>query len=1147
MTIRNQLIVTLTAILLTWATVAHAGVMESVLSEGKWVRVSVDHDGVYKISYDDLVAWGFENPEAVRVYGFGGHPLPESFSQKIVDDLPIVPTWKSAGDGILSKGDYLLFYARGSVSWTYDKAKGTFTHTPNPYSDKGYYFLSDRTPTTTERNLNQTALTAKPDATGHDTARASMDYAVYENELSKPQESGRKWYGETFNNATPKNFDFTFAHLLPDSSVNTRVTLITQTSSSTTMTATAGDATLNISLPALNSSYVANEVDRSFKANVTDDDVNVSLRFNGSAYGTAQLDYIEVNAWRDLVMEGDETTLRFPQLNGGSSDTLYSWLEGDETLLWNVSDLDSIYAVATYYDGTRIHFKDKKGNPSQYVAVKSVGDFPAPDYVETVDNQNLHGASAPQLVIISHPDFLSQAEQIAELHRQHDNMNVLVCTPQQVFNEFSSGTADATAFRLLMRHYYDQDKTVARNLLLVGDGTYDNKGYLSVNQPYNKILTYQSEESTQNTIYSYVSDDYFTLLDNEDGADVAFSTQDIGVGRLPVTNETQANRMVEKIRNYLTTTGDDHWKNRAVFIADDDNNNNLCFTWQSDTLARYTERDRPEVQTIRLFTDAYTKVVKASSATYPTVNARLLSLFNSGTLLFNYLGHGSTEGLSAEKFFDRKDITTLHNEHLPIFFTGTCDFAVYDNAGVSAGEQLILNETGGVSALFSTSRTVYANDNYVLDRSFIRYFFEPDNEGKGRFLGHVQKDAKNDILTQGTSINVNKLSYMLLGDPALRVPLARKIVVIDSVKRLDQRAENPTYVDSTRARDTVSALSRIMLKGRVLNPDSTESNTFNGSLKVTVMDKAVSMTTLGNASSGEVTYTYQDRTSTLFSGKVKVDTGTFNIVFETPKDIDYRYGNGKINLFAIDTTSHETAIGYDTTFVVGGSDPYATKETSGPLVSLYLNSPHFVSGDKVDATSIFYATLSDMNGINTTGSGIGHDLQITLGGDTSATINLNDYYENDFGSYQSGRIAYVLPSLSSGKYTLTLRAWDLMNNSSSATITFRVAQGNAPELYHVTPYPNPANALSGTTFRIEHDQPETDLDFTLSVYDISGQLMWRNKETIYSGTSETLVHWNLRTSSGQHLQPGNYIYRFKVGQAESDDSYAAGHLIVADP
>jgi hypothetical protein len=313
------------------------------------------------------------------------------------------------------------------------------------------------------------------------------------------------------------------------------------------------------------------------------------------------------------------------------------------------------------------------------------------------------------------------------------------------------------------------------------------------------------------------------------------------------------------------------------------------------------------------------------------------------------------------------------------------------------------------------------------------------------------------------------------------------------------------------------------------------------------MDKAVSMTTLGNASSGEVTYTYQDRTSTLFSGKVKVDTGTFNIVFETPKDIDYRYGNGKINLFAIDTTSHETAIGYDTTFVVGGSDPYATKETSGPLVSMYLNSPHFVSGDKVDATSIFYATLSDMNGINTTGSGIGHDLQITLGGDTSATINLNDYYENDFGSYQSGRIAYVLPSLSSGKYTLTLRAWDLMNNSSSATITFRVAQGNAPELYHVTPYPNPANALSGTTFRIEHDQPETDLDFTLSVYDVSGQLMWRNKETIYSGTSETLVRWNLRTSSGQHLQPGNYIYRFKVGQAESDDSYAAGHLIVADP
>ncbi len=1124
-----------------------AGTMTSALDQGHWVRLRIDHDGVYKITSADLAAWGFSNPAAVRVYGFGGNQLPESFQNKIADDLPLVPAWTSANGAAWSDGDYLLFYARGAVSWQYDSSRGVFTHTLNPYSDYGYYFLSDRAVTAADdKTLNVASLATAPDGAAKDTARASLASDVYENELSKPIESGRRWYGETFNDATPKTFDFSFADLLTDSSVTVRVVAISQITSPSSMTLTAGDATRNVSLSATKSNYAANTVDQTFTANADGDDLTVAVRFNGAAYGTAQLDYIEVNAWRALTCDDDETLLRFPQLDIAAGDSLYAQLQGDADLVWNISNLDSIYAVPTFRDATSTRFIDQERSSNRYVAVRSTGAFPTPTWVETVDNQNLHGVAAPRLVIITHPDYVLQAQQVAQLHSLHDNLSVLVCTPQQVFNEFSSGTPDATAFRLLMRHFYAQDKTVARNLLLFGDGTYDNKGYRSANAPYNKILTYQSEESTHETIYSYVSDDYFTLLDDEDGANVALSTQDIGVGRFPVSDTRQADRMVEKVNAFLTATADDHWKNRAVFIADDDNNNNLCFTWQSDTLARFTEREHPQFHTTRLFTDAYTKVITASTASYPTVNARLLSLFNTGTLLFNYLGHGSTEGLSAEKFFDREDIAALHNEHLPVFFTGTCDFAVYDNAAVSAGEQLILSPTGGVSALFSTSRTVYASDNYTLDRAFTRYFFQPDNDGKGRFLGHVLKDAKNDLLTLGVPTNVNKLSYMLLGDPALRVPLAPKIVVVDSVKRLIPQADVTAYVDSTTANDTVAALSRVLLKGRVLNPDSTDDNAFNGTVKMTLMDKETTVTTLGNASSGEVTYTYKDRPSVLFSGKVNVNEGQFSVLFETPKDIDYQYGHGKICLYAIDTANLQSAIGYDTSIVIGGSDPLAVVESAGPLISLCLNSPHFVSGDYVDASSILYASLYDLNGINTTGSGIGHDLQITLGGDTSAVIPVNDYYENDFGTYQSGHLSYVLPRLSAGNYTLTLRAWDLMNNSSSASLRFKVRQDKAPELYHVTPYPNPANALSGTTFRIEHDQPQTDLDFTLYVFDVAGNLMWRNTETLYSGTSETLVYWNLRTSSGQHLQPGNYIYRFKVGTDDSEKSYDAGHIIVSD-
>ncbi len=1082
-----------------------------VLSSGKWARVRVSESGVMKITYEQLAEWGLD-PQTAGVYGLGGTILPEVMPTTLPADLtPQAVYVQDGGDGVFGPGDYLLFYARGPVGWSQVSGSDGYTHTLNPYSDWGYYLVGG------SRKIMETK---SPVASPTSTVRAFRVVDVYENELSKPHNSGRKWFGETLEPNSEESFSFSVPGLITDSSLLVRVSAISKASQAATIKVTAASTTSSMTLSTYGSTSVASSLMRSFSASASSSDFDVNLLYTGSQSGVVQLDYIEVNAWARFSLHGNSYAVASVPQATASSVCKYVSDESVSVQVWNVAQADSVYAVTTSLVDGKVQWLDSVASPT-YCLVNSDASFPSPVFVESVGNQDLRGTEAVNLVIVTHPDFWSQAQEVARLHRDSDGIKVLVCTPQQVYDEFNGGTPDATALRYLMRAQYDLDSSRELNLLLFGSGTYDNKGYKSQNTPYNKLLTYQSDNSVDNTIYSYVTDDFFGMIEAGSGGNVPSSRMAIGVGRFPVHTQSEADRMVQKVKAYRMRSSDDHWRQRLVFVADDDNDQNLCYTWQSDTLVKRVEKDNPEMQSLRLFTDSYTKVIGASSSSYPQVNAKLLSYLNQGVLLVNYLGHGSPEGLAAEKFFDRADIAALHNTRLPIFFTGTCDFAVYDSPSPSGGIELLLSQQGGAGLVISTSRTVYSNDNYLLARAFVSNLFVRDEQGRGRTIGQVLQSAKNAL-----SGNTNKLSYALLGDPALRVPLPTKKVVID---------EAPA---------TISALSKVQLKGRVLDADNTLLRDFTGVLKLTVLDKATEQTTLGNASSGATTYTYTDRVSTLFSGKVQVDSGNWETSFMVPKDIDYTYGKGKVLLFAVENNGARYASGSNESVVVGGTDATAVFENNGPNVSLYLNSPFFKDGDKVDGTSILYATLSDINGINTTGSGLGHDLQVRLSGDTSCNISVNEYYENDFGTYQSGKLAFVLPTLSAGQYTLSLRAWDMLNNSTVQTIHFRVKEDNAPALYTVTPFPNPASRQDGVTFRIQHDQPETDQVFRLMVFDLAGNLMWKNEETLYSGTSQTDVRWNLRTYHGQPLMPGNYIYRLDVHTQGSDSSKAAGRLIV---
>ncbi|MBO7337548.1 MAG: type IX secretion system sortase PorU [Paludibacteraceae bacterium] len=1130
---------------LSSAATIHSFADNSVLSSGKWVRVAVSSSGVYKITYENLKQWGINDPSNPRVFGYGGAKLSENFSDSKIDDLPQLHIWMEKGaDGVFNAGDYILFYAQGPVSWKY-ATTGQFTHTLNPYSDYGYYFITSDVGT--EKLINNNVQPSLSVAAGK-TVTSFKDYSVFEEESYNLISSGQRWFGETFTNSSVHDFDFSFPNIRTDSAMKVAVSMAANASSKTSVVLSHGAQSSTLSLAAKTSLLTASDNLLNVSLTPSSDDFTLGLKYNGSSQGTAWLDYIEVNAYRNLVMSGSYMPFREPSVTGESA-VAYQLAGSDGIVVWDMTDPSAIKNMQTTYSDGKYSFVADASILHEYVAVKPSAYFPAPTFVGEVANQNLHAVTNADFVIISPEEYLEYANRLADLHSHYDGISTLVVTPQQIYNEYSSGTPDATAFRWLMKSIYERasDGRKPQNLLLFGDATYDHRGYLKANVPYNKVLTYESINSLHVTTGSYATDDYFGMLADETGS-LLYDSMSIGVGRLPVSSPSQANAMVNKVQTYLRDSLKGEWKNRLVYIADDDNDANLCYTWQSDTLAKRMEREHKEFQVTRLFTDAFSKVVTSNSASYPEVQYKIMQLFSDGTLFFDYTGHGSTEGLAAEKFFDRNDITNLYNKKYPFFYTATCDYGDYDKSTLSSGEEVMLREKGGAIALVTACRTVYADGNFTLNGNYHKHFLTKEN-GKPITFGESFRRAKNTT-AKGSGAS-NRLPYVLLGDPALRFPLPSKKIVVDSVNMMKQLADGglsykyPVMVDDNLRNkfqfDTIKALSIVRIKGRVL--DETETNidkSFNGIVSIVVQDKLRSIKTLGYVTGGETTYTYKDRVNTLFKGKVNVKDGAYELLFLVPKDIGYDYDFGRINLYAKNDSEDVEANGFNEDFVIGGTNENVEFEDNSPIINMYINSPFFKSGGVIDGSSILYATLSDENGINTTGSGIGHDLQLKIEGDTTLIINLNDYYENDLGTYKSGHLKYTLPELNPGNYTLTLRAWDLMNNSASESLAFKLKVGKKTGVYRMYAYPNPVDKDGTVNFVVEHDQPETELLFKLEIYDTAGNVLFRNNQEFYNDGSKATIS----VKADGLLRPGVYPYRIWTDTDANGEDVKTNKLIV---
>ncbi len=915
----------------------HSYAANSVLAQGTFYKVKITSSGIYKLTFEALTSMGL-NPANVRIFGYGGGVLQQDFSISKPDDLPELAVWIEKGtDGIFNAGDYVLFYAQGITQWSYNKTKSMFTHTGNSYSEFGYYFVTSSEGT--GKHIQEKPIIIPSNPTIHPVTEF-VDYQVHERDLISLANAGKEFYGGTFNDGTNHKYIFNFPNpVLAENSVmvNLNVAALSPSTSSFILNLNGTQhKTLNVAPQNYFDNY---EKAKQSAAIFTFTPQNNAWEFNmtyskPAPTSVAYLNYLEVNARRHLIMTG--SAMQFQNIDYLGMNTYNQYILSNNqpnVQIWDITDQLNINKIITENIEGKMCFTDSGNAVKHYLAIDPTvaAAFPTPEIVGVVPNQNIHAIPQADMVIITHPNFLTQAETLAQAHRQKDNMTVSVVTTEQVYNEFSSGTPDATAYRWIMKMFYDRALSSGsasnqpKYLLLFGKGSFDNRKILA-DSGENLVLTYQADYSL-NEVLAYVTDDYFTFLEDNEGLQLQSHSMDIAVGRFPVTTTQQATDVVNKTIRYMNNSDKGKWKNQLCFMGDDGDMN--VHMIMADSLASYVNKNHKSYHTNKIYLDAFKKEKTQTGDRYPAAKDSLMNAIQEGLFLLNYTGMGGINHLAFEQILTNPDIIALKNDHLPLWIAATADFARFDTQKVSSGENALLNPTGGGIGVFSAARPTYASLNFKLNNYLIQQLFTKES-GQHLRVGEAIRKAKNSLYQ-----DINKLSFIYLGDPALKLNYADNYKV--STTKIND--------NSIFGTDTLKANATNTIQGSIVDGNSNKMTDFNGTLHIKLYDKITSITTLRNDTIDVMkAFTYNDRATVLYSGEVPVVNGDFSYSFVMPKDIDEHYGSGRINYYAQDDTNNYEAIGNFEEFIVGGVDktagisfPNTDDSSSENIISNYPN------------------------------------------------------------------------------------------------------------------------------------------------------------------------------------------------------------------
>jgi hypothetical protein len=1108
----------------------------SVLSTGKWFKIGVTKDGIYRIDFSKLRQMGLADPSNPRIFGNNFGPLSFYNDDPKPDDLSEISIYENKGaDGIFNEGDYLLFYGMGTSRWKYNPSAGDYYYYRHDYCDTAFYFITSGTGS--EKLVSDYS---QPATTPSLFSTVSDALFTWEQETENLLQSGREWY-QPISTLTGISIDPGLSDVVTTEKMKYSLRVLARAPISTQFRLYEG-STLHQSVqvdPVNMLDYTgtyAQITDSAGSVYPHSSSPSFLVKFynNGEAGAKGWLDYLRIKARSSNVFTGVTRIFSDAKVVGPGNITQFTFVSHDYSpKIWDISDPANPRSVQYVKTADNIVFKARTDSLRQYILFNESNALTPLFQASSIANQNLHASGPADMIIVTYPLFRSYAEKLAEMHYQNSGLVSMIVTPAQIYNEFSAGTSDICAIRNFIRMKYTKQKGTAhplKYLLLFGDGSYENRTPPPANPDF--IPTYQSQNSTV-VVSSFTSDDFYGLLDNGEGE--ADGTEDIGIGRFPVSDTTKAGIIIRKIARYMAPGNNGNWKNVVTLVADDEDGN--AHMYDAEGLSKLISDSVPEYNIDKIYLDAFRQVTTSNGQTYPDVENAINDRINAGCLIFNYIGHGNETGLAHERVVKTDDINSWNNgARLPLFITATCEFSRFDDGELniitgeikekeSAGEMVLLNENGGGIALMSTTRVVYSAPNYFLNRNIYNYAFRHDSEGNALTLGEIIKLAKNN-----SGSGYNKRNFLLLGDPALRLafPWHGKVIT-DSIN----------HVAPLSGIDTLKALNTITVSGHIEDTHGKTINDFNGSVTSNVYDKVSEITTLAN--DGGLKMKFDLRNNILFSGKTTASEGKFKFTFIVPRDIDYTFGTGKISYYANSISADMN--GYFSDIVVGGFSNNMLADTNGPVIRLFMNDTLFRDGGITDESPSLLAMISDNGGINTAGSGIGHDIIAWFDNDRNNSVVLNNYFENDFNTYTSGKLKYALSGLSSGNHTITLKAWDNFNNSSEKSIRFVVLAGGRFVLKNIMNYPNPFTEK--TTITAGHNRPDEKINVTVSIFGLDGRVIKIIKTSAFTeGYNIAPVEWDGTTESGARAGRGMYHYRITAISAEGELAEGTGRLII---
>jgi hypothetical protein len=1100
----------------------------SVLASGDWIKIGTTQNGIYRIDYGTIRNLGINpdiiDPRNIKLYGRGAGMVPQTNAAERIDDLKEIPIgFQGESDGKFNPGDFITFYGESQINqWNYDATSKEYSFVSNFYCDTTYYFLTvGSSPGKRIAKVNST--------TGESAVINSYTYLYqYNNEKSNLIKTGKIWVGEDFDRITQQNFNVSIPFLITAEPIKFRSSVTARSFvNSNFQIESNGAPIMNQLCTLVNPGYEQSHtcgliIDKtSFSSNSS----NFTLKYSYDKPASGSigwLDFFEIQAKAELRLLNGNFIFKDASNIGAGKISKYVIGSNRTLTVLDVSNPVEPYIIEGTFAANQYSFI----HPTD--SLKTFAAYDGSNYLQVVNggkiaNQNLHALSNPDGFIIAHPAFMSEAKRLANHHRTKDNFSIHVVNVQEIYNEFSAGSPDPTAIRDFLRMFYKRAATPAqmpKYVTLFGRASYDYKYREKPNT--NFIPTFESLASFSPT-NSYCSDDYLGFLDDNEGRwDVGSNPGellDIGIGRLPVTNETEANDVVNKIIAYTGISSYNPWRNKLVFVADDEDYNS--HQTQADGIANSQLSKYPEYNVEKIYLDAYKKESTAGGARFPDAQKAVNNSIESGCLIFNYTGHGGEVGLTAERVMGIDDINSWTNGlestgvRLPLFLTATCEFSRFDDpARLSAGELALLNPIGGAIGLFTTVRLVYSGQNAALNEKFYdNVGFDSISQLNPPRLGDIVKGTKNAY------IDLNTRNFTLLGDPFLMLAYANYGVKTSKINGKDLALFN----------DTLKALKKFEISGFVTDKIGNKLTSYNGEIYPVIYDKFTTYSTLGQNPPLSMPMPFVMQNNVLYRGKSSVTNGDFTFSFVVPKDIAYEYGYGKISYYFSNPTTDGN--GFYNKINIGGTGDSAAIDNKGPDIALFLNDQKFVNGGLTNENPKLIAKLFDENGINTTGKGIGRDLTFVIDNNQTQAVIVNDKYQANLNSYQSGEVQYDIKNLSAGKHQLKFKAYDVYNNIGETTIDFEVRSSEKPTILNLLNYPNPFN--NSTTFHFDHNLNGQEMKVMIQIFTVNGRLV----KTLQSqsngvGTHFDQLFWDGKDEYGDKLANGVYIYKCKLQSPE---------------